>query len=49
MKAQLWHGRDIRCETVPPMQLNPREVIIKVSSREIYGADPRHFHNPVQR
>lgn len=41
MKALTWHGKsDIRCESVPdPQILDPRDVIIKVTSCAICGSD----------
>jgi threonine dehydrogenase-like Zn-dependent dehydrogenase len=46
MKAVCWHGaNDIRVENVPdPKILNPRDVIIKVSSTAICGSD-LHIYN----
>lgn len=41
MRALTWHGRhDVRVDTVPdPVLVNPRDVIIKVTSTAICGSD----------
>lgn len=41
MKALCWHGaNDVRVDTVPdPKILNPRDAIIKITSKEICGSD----------
>ncbi len=45
MKAVCWHGRyDVRVETVPdPQIINPRDVIVRVSSTAICGSDLHLF------
>ncbi|URD52186.1 alcohol dehydrogenase catalytic domain-containing protein [Chroococcidiopsis sp. CCNUC1] len=41
MKAVCWHGaNDVRVESVPdPKILNPRDVILKITSTAICGSD----------
>jgi threonine dehydrogenase-like Zn-dependent dehydrogenase len=48
MRAVCWHGaRDVRVERVPdPEILNPRDVILKVTSTAICGSD-LHLYNGV--
>ena len=41
MKAVVWHGKhDVRVESVPdPTLINPRDVIMKITSTAICGSD----------
>ena len=45
MRAVCWHGKgDIRVEKVPdPKILNPRDVIVRISSTAICGSDLHHY------
>lgn len=49
MRALTWHGkRDVRVETLPdPEIVNPRDIIVKVTSTAICGSDLHLYHGMI--
>ncbi|ODN68486.1 zinc-dependent alcohol dehydrogenase [Methylobrevis pamukkalensis] len=49
MRALTWHGkRDVRVETLPdPELVNPRDIILKVTSTAICGSDLHLYHGVI--